>query len=174
MFIWLGSSTTPPPLPSVSSTGGIQEDWERGQLAGRRGGWVGEKPKTYGRKKAWSSTNHSILSPFFILYVGHVAGPVSLPERLKYLAYNFFCNECNRARLLPLEQRHLLGHLKDFSRQPLSISWSSPARQGKISFPYTFRVNGTITRISSQILLNKNILDIEQLYNNLRARHVRV
>ncbi len=39
---------TPPPLPSVSSTGGTQDDWEwERQLADRRGGGGGGGAKSY-------------------------------------------------------------------------------------------------------------------------------
>jgi hypothetical protein len=57
-MIWL----LPPPLPhllSLSSTGDTQTDKEI-QHADRRGDGGGAK--SYDRKKAWSSINHSILS----------------------------------------------------------------------------------------------------------------
>ncbi len=56
---------SPPPTPSVSSTGGTQKDcgrvttclWETGGRSGR-------EAESYDRKKVWSSVNHSILSEF--------------------------------------------------------------------------------------------------------------
>ncbi len=51
----------PPPLPSGSSAGDTQEDWERETTCWReRGGCGGAK--SYDGEKAWSSINHSILS----------------------------------------------------------------------------------------------------------------
>ncbi len=59
----------PPPLPSVSSTGDTQEDWERETTCWReREEVVGEEPKSYDRKKAWHSMNHLIL-PYTIFKI---------------------------------------------------------------------------------------------------------
>ncbi len=51
------------PVPSVSSTGDTQEDWERETICWQeRGEGGGREAESYDRKKAWSSINHSILS----------------------------------------------------------------------------------------------------------------
>ncbi len=62
-----GSSPSPTdplraPLPSVSSTGDTQGDWERETTRWREGGGGdGREAKSYDDKKAWSSINHLIL-----------------------------------------------------------------------------------------------------------------
>ncbi len=63
-FEWFGSGPPPPaPLSSVCSTGDTQEDWERETICwGEMGEGGGRGAKSYDRKKAWSSINHSILS----------------------------------------------------------------------------------------------------------------
>ncbi len=58
-----------PPLPSVSSTGDTQEDWEKeascwGSYEWGRGVWGAE---SYDRKKFWYSINHSILIQYSLL-----------------------------------------------------------------------------------------------------------
>ncbi len=54
---------TPPPLPSVSSNGDTQEDWERETTCwGERVEGGGRGAKSYDRKESWSSTNFLILS----------------------------------------------------------------------------------------------------------------
>ncbi len=66
-MIWFLAHPLPPHLPSVSSIGDTQEDWERETTCcGERGvGGSGRGAELYDhRKKAWPSINHSILSGF--------------------------------------------------------------------------------------------------------------
>jgi hypothetical protein len=62
--VGLGSSPTLPPLPSVSSIGETQENWEKETTCWREGEGAGEEPNQYDRKKLWSSINHSIFSGY--------------------------------------------------------------------------------------------------------------
>jgi hypothetical protein len=62
-FVWFGSSLNPlPPLPSVSSTEGTEEDWERETARRRERGMGWGRSQSFDGKKAWSSINHSIFS----------------------------------------------------------------------------------------------------------------
>jgi hypothetical protein len=60
-----------PPLPSVSSTGNTQEDWEFRRdnlLTGDGEGGGGGGAKSDDREKDWSSINHSILSASLLAF----------------------------------------------------------------------------------------------------------
>ncbi len=93
--IWFGSSPTPsPPLPSVSSTGDTQEDWEKidNLLPGEGGGeGCGRRAESYDRKTVWSSVKHSILSgiksapaaPCYPIYAIYAIYACCMPLRRK-------------------------------------------------------------------------------------------
>ncbi len=63
-FLAVPPSTPPSSLPSVCWTGDTQEDCERDKLLTGEGKGVARGAKSYDRKKAWTSINHSILSVY--------------------------------------------------------------------------------------------------------------
>jgi hypothetical protein len=58
-----------PPLPSVSSTGDLQEDLERETTCRRKRSGGGEEPP-YDGENAWSSVNHSIIGKLDGRHIG--------------------------------------------------------------------------------------------------------
>ncbi len=78
--VWFGSTPTPSPLLSASSTGDTQETEKERQFAdGRFGKGMGVEPKHTTARKHWPSINHSIFSD-----------PASSNDQIKWIATSFF------------------------------------------------------------------------------------